>query len=58
MACPAATGVAARLLASSEVLGAARDATRSETIVSLLLASARDRGFPDPYEGHGLPQPC
>jgi subtilisin len=58
MACPAATGVAARLLASSEVLGAARDATRSEAIVSLLLASARDRGFPDPYEGHGLPQPC
>ena len=58
MACPAATGVAARLLASSHVLAADRDAARSEAIVRLLVASARDRGFPDPFEGHGLPQPC
>ena len=57
MACPAVTGVAARLLASSEVLAADRDATRSEAIVQILAASARDRGFPDPFEGHGLPQP-
>ena len=57
MACPAATGVAARLLASSDVLGADRDAARSEAIVGMLLAAARDRGFPDPFEGHGLPLP-
>jgi subtilisin len=58
MACPAVTGVAARLLASSEVLGVPRDAARSEAIVQILLASAHDRGFPLPFEGQGLPQPC
>ena len=58
MACPAVTGVAARLLAASDVLGTDRDAARSEAIVSILAASARDRGFPDPFEGHGMPQPC
>ena len=58
MACPAVTGVAARLLASSDTLNAARDAARSEAIVALLVASARDRGLPAPFEGHGLPQPC
>ena len=58
MACPAVTGVAARLLASSDLLGTQRDASRSEAIVTMLLASARDRGFPDPFEGHGLPHPC
>lgn len=58
MACPAVTGMAARLLASSETLAAERDAERSEAIVAMLYASARDRGFPDPFEGHGLPQPC
>lgn len=59
MACPAATGVAARLLAAdADLLGAGRDAERSERIVSALYASARDRGFPDPLEGHGLPMPC
>ncbi len=58
MACPAVTGVAARLLASSHTLGAERVAARSEAIVAMLYAAARDRGFPDPFEGHGLPQPC
>ncbi|HWH34657.1 MAG TPA: S8 family serine peptidase [Acidimicrobiales bacterium] len=59
MACPAATGVAARLVAAApDLLGATRDAARSEAIVAALYASARDRGFPDPFEGHGLPQPC
>lgn len=59
MAVPAVTGVAARLLAGApETLAAARDAARSEAILALLVASARDRGFPDPMEGHGLPQPC
>ncbi len=59
MAAPAVTGVAARLLAGSpETLAAPRDAARSEAILALLLASARDKGFPDPLQGHGLPQPC
>jgi len=59
MAAPAVSGVAARLLAgSAETLAAPRDGARSEAILALLVASARDRGFPDPLEGHGLPQPC
>lgn len=59
MATPAVTGVTARLLAgSAETLAAARDAARAEAIVALLIGSARDRGFPDSLEGHGLPQPC
>ena len=59
MATPAVTGMAAQLLAGSpETLAAPRDAARSEAILALLLAAARDRGFPDPLEGHGLPQPC
>lgn len=59
MATAAVSGVAARLLAASaDTLAAPRDAARSEAILALLLASARDRGFPDPLEGHGLAQPC
>ena len=59
MAAPAVTGVAARLLAGAPTtLAAPRDAARSEAILALLLASARDLGFPAPLQGHGLPQPC
>ncbi len=59
MAAPAVTGVAARLLAGSpETLAASRDAARSEAVLAMIVASAHDRGFPDPLEGHGLPQPC
>ncbi len=59
MAAPAVAGATARLLAdSADTLAAPRDASRSESILALLLDSARDRGFPDPLEGHGLPQPC
>ena len=56
MAVPAVAGVAARLLqAAPETLAATRDAARSEAILALLVASASDRGFPNPLEGHGLP---
>ena len=59
MATPTVTGAAARLLAGSpEILAAPRDGVRSEAILAMLVASARDRGFPDRLEGHGLPQPC
>jgi subtilisin len=56
MAVPAVAGVAARLLQGApETLAATRDAARSEAILALLIASASDRGFPDTFEGHGLP---
>lgn len=56
MAVPAVAGVAARLLQGApETLAATRDAARSEAILALLVAAASDRGFPDPFEGHGLP---
>jgi len=56
MAVPAVAGVAARLLQGApETLAAPRDAARSEAILTLLIASASDRGFPDTFEGHGLP---
>ena len=55
MACPAATGAAARLLAASPlILNAARDATRSAAIVQLLLQRAATRGFQVVFEGHGM----
>ena len=58
MAVPAVAGVAARLLQGApETLAAPRDAARSEAILALLIASASDRGFPDTFEGHGLPIP-
>ena len=55
MACPAATGAAARLLAARpQILSAARDANRSAAIVQLLLQSARTRGFLPVFEGRGM----
>lgn len=57
MACPAVTGVAARIVASMEVLDQTRDAARSAAIVKALLASARELGFAPVMEGHGLPEP-
>jgi subtilisin len=56
MACPAVTGVAARLLASKpDILGMSRDASRATAISDLLFATAQSRGFPANLEGRGLP---
>ena len=53
MACPAATGRAARALVGSPALTAKRDAARSDAFVATILAAARPRGFPPELEGHG-----
>jgi subtilisin len=56
MACPAVTGVVARLLAAqSTILSMARNDTRSAAIAQLALQAARTRGFAAQFEGHGLP---
>jgi subtilisin len=56
MACPAVTGVAARLLgARPEILNMARTQERSNAIVSLLAAAAKPLGFGAVFEGRGLP---
>lgn len=41
MACPAVTGMAARVLASSAALTMPRAASRSEAVVKAILASAK-----------------
>jgi subtilisin len=60
MACPAVTGAAARLLsapANAPILGGARDESRSNAIVQMLLQSCRLLRFGKDFEGLGLPQP-
>ena len=57
MACPAVTGVAARLLArDARLLRARRDASRSDELISRLLLSATSLGLPSELEGRGLPR--
>jgi subtilisin len=57
MACPAVTGVLARLLANSPaVLNMARDANRADAIKDLLFAQAQSLGLGVLNEGKGLPQ--
>ena len=57
MACPAVTGMAARLLArDARLLRARRDGTRSDELISRLLLSATSLGFPSELEGRGLPR--
>jgi subtilisin len=57
MACPAITGMAARLLArDARLLRASRDAARSDELISRLLLSATSLGFPMELEGRGLPR--
>jgi subtilisin len=59
MACPAVTGLAARLLArpaSRALVAAARDQDRADAIVRMLLASCRPLGFGYNNEGNGLPR--
>lgn len=55
MACPAATGAAARAIAGTPVMKMKRNARRSEAIVKAVLASATPLGFGPTFEGHGLP---
>jgi subtilisin len=58
MACPAVTGFAARLLAQSPNLSRLLPGTgnedRSDSFARALLQAARDRGFKDELQGHGL----
>ena len=57
MACPAVTGVLARLLSESPgVLGMARDSNRADAIKKLLFDRARTLGFKLELEGKGLPR--
>ena len=57
MACPAITGMAARIVgAHPAVVGAARDQARSDAMARLLSSAARSLGFALRYEGHGLPR--
>lgn len=57
MACPAVTGLAARLIARKPaILGMARDAARATAIADALLTTARTRGFTANLEGRGLPR--
>ena len=60
MACPAVTGVAARVLsapAKAPVLNGSRDESRSNAIVAMLLQSCASLGFGKDFEGLGLPEP-
>jgi subtilisin len=57
MACPAVTGVLARLLANTPaVLNMARDANRADAIRALLFAQAQSLGLGVTNEGKGLPR--
>ncbi len=57
MATPAVTGLAAALVAQrSDLLGAARDASRADAIAQMVLQSATVLGFGPDYEGQGLPR--
>jgi subtilisin family serine protease len=55
MACPAAAGAAARLLAArAEILGMPRGQARSDAVVALVLQAAKSVGFGASFEGSGL----
>lgn len=57
MACPCATGAAARLLAGQpHILAMARDAARADAITRLVLSSATSMNFGPLYEGQGMPK--
>ena len=56
MACPAVTGLAARLLgALPAVLALPRDQARSDEMARQLLLSAGSHGFAPDFEGRGMP---
>ncbi|MEA2600979.1 MAG: in [Acidobacteriota bacterium] len=55
MACPAVTGMAARLLAArADILAMTRDSARSDAMAKLLLQSAKSLGFGATFEGQGI----
>jgi subtilisin len=55
MACPAATGMAARLLSQEgEILRMSRTSARSDEMAKLVLRSARSLGFGSAFEGQGI----
>ena len=57
MACPAVVGLAARLLARNPaIMNAAPDQARSDEIIRILFAAAKDVGFPSDLQGQGLSQ--
>src|SRR5262249_6347417 len=56
MACPAATGAAARILASpahASILQMSRSQGRSDAMIQLILQAARSLGFGPMFEGQG-----
>jgi subtilisin len=58
MACPAAVGMAARLLAARpDILGMPRDQARSDAMAQVIMDSGVLFGFGATYEGHGFPRP-
>jgi len=57
MACPAATGAAARAIAGTAIIKMKRNTKRSDAIVKAVLASADSLGFGPTFEGLGLPGP-
>jgi subtilisin len=58
MACPAATGAAARLFAiSPELLALPRNQTRSDAMIKAVYAATRVLGFGPIFEGKGLVLP-
>lgn len=54
MACPAATGAAAKLLAGNPVMSQPRDQARSDAMAKIILTAAKSLGFPATLEGQGL----
>jgi subtilisin len=56
MACPAVTGIAARILAKrQDIYELPRDQQRSDAIAQALFNVAKSLGFKPQLEGHGLP---
>ena len=56
MACPAVTGVAATLLSQNSVIHRMRRGrNRAREIIDLVRRTSRDAGFPDVFQGFGLP---
>ncbi len=57
MACPAATGAAARLLAGHPVMSLSRDQARSDAMAKLILQGAKSLGFLEAFLSCVVPKP-